>query len=209
MKKGLYQKFHEWVVKQISKVHWEAKYELTPIQKDIIRELLAGDYYIIATRRGNYLSSFFINLGHFLFTGKWGYYTHVLMNLEDEVKDPSDFRLIEATTKGTKYSTFDEVFSGVESVALLKPHSMTIDEWTDCLDAAKVHLGKPYDNLFDVKSDAEVNCVELVKLALKAIPNYEIRFAHFERELASRPTLTPQMFLECQDFHVYHIFKAK
>lgn len=208
MEKTLYQKIHEWVVLQVSKVKWTNKKELSERQKAVIREILAQDYYIIATRRSNYLASWFINLGHFLFTGRWGYYTHVLMNLEDEVKSPEDFRLFEATTKGTKYSTFEDVFHGVEAVALIKPVSMTVDEWTACMDAAKVYLGRPYDNLFDVKSSEEINCVELVRLALSALPDYKTRFADFERILASRPTLTPQTFLECKDFHVYITLRA-
>ena len=209
MEKTLYQRFHEWVVLQVAKVKWKPQSELSPRQKTVIRELLTDDYFIIATRRSNYLASWFINLGHFLFSGKWGYYTHVLMNLEDEVQSPSDFRLIEAVSEGTQFSSFDRVFSGVESVALIKPISMTVEEWTSCLDAVKVHLGKPYDNLFDVKSDKEINCVELVRLALMALPDYKTRFAHFEETLANRPTLTPQTFLECKDFHVYIEIKAR
>lgn len=209
MEKTLYQRFHEWVVLQVAKVKWKNKKELSDRQKEIIREMLEQDYFIIATRRSNYLASWFINLGHFLFSGKWGYYTHVLMNLEDEVQSPEDFRLIEATGEGTTYSSFERVFRGVEAAALIKPVSMTLDEWTTCLDAVKVHLGKPYDNLFDVKSDKEINCVELVRLALMALPDYQTRFAHFEETLAKRPTLTPQTFLECKDFHVYIEIKAR
>lgn len=203
MKKTFLQKIHEWIVKQVAKVSWEVKKTLGSDDREIIRSALASDYFIIATRRSNYLASFFINLGHFLFTGRWGFYTHVLMNLEDEVKSDNDFRLIEATNIGTKYSTLDEVLAGVEAIALLKPHSMTVEEWTLCMDAAKKHLGKPYDNLFNVKNDSEINCVELVRLALKGLPDYNTRFANFERMVTKSLTITPQMFLECKDFHVY------
>lgn len=207
MQKTLFQKIHEWFVKAISHIKWDQKRTLDDVDKAILRDALISDYFIIATRRRNYLTSFFINLGHFFLTGRWGYFTHVLMNLEDSVNDDSDFRFIEATTKGTKYSTFEEVFGNVDGVALIKPRSMTLDEWTSCLDTAKLQLGKPYDNLFNVKNDLEVNCVELVRIALMALPDYDTRFANFEKMLRDKKTLTPDMFAECDDFHIYHMIR--
>lgn len=207
MDKSLFQRIQEWFVKKISHIKWTQKKTLDDVDRAILRDALASDYFIIATRRRNYLTSFFINLGHFLMTGRWGYFTHVLMNLEDTVNDDSDFRFIEATTKGTKYSTFDQVFDGVDGVALVKPHSMTLIEWTSCLDTAKLQLGKPYDNLFNVKNDLEVNCVELVRIALMALPDYSTRFANFEKMLKTKKTLTPDMFAECDDFHIYHMIR--
>jgi len=168
-----------------------------------------NDYYIIATRRSNQLTTFFINLGHFLLTGKWGYYSHVLMNLEDEVADKSDFRFIEATGAGTHYSTFDQVFNGVDAVALVKPRNMSLNEWTGALDSVKVHLGKPYDNLFDIKSDLEINCVELIRLALINVPNYHTRFPEFEKLVNKKKKLTPQMFLDCSDFEVVYQIRRR
>lgn len=207
MEKTFFQKIQEWFVELITPIKWKPKKTLKEPQLSEIRAALTTDYYIIATRRTNFLTSFFINLGHFLLTGRWGFYTHVLMNLEDEVKADNDFRLIEATTHGTKYSTFEQVFTGVNAVGLIKPHSMTVEEWTACMDAAKEHLGKPYDNLFNVKNDLEINCVELVRLALMALPDYSTRFANFEKLLSKKGTLTPSMFAECKDFHVYKVFK--
>jgi hypothetical protein len=124
------------------------------------------------------------------------------MNLGNEVSSDDDFIFIEATTQGTKVSTFDEVFNGTSAVCLIKPKGMTIDEWTTALDETRNYLGRPYDNLFDLKSDLEINCVELIRLALQTMPNYESRFANFEKLLAKKKKLTPQMFLECPDFEV-------
>ena len=192
------------VVKWIGSISWSPKTKdiLTQADQDFIKSLCIKDYYIIATRRDNYLSTFFICLGHFLLTGRWGQYSHVMMNLEDEVKAESDFRFIEAVGTGTRYSTFDVAFADVTSVAMIKPKHMELKEWTACLDAAKVHLGKPYDNLFDIKSDLEINCVELIRLALQSLPDYSTRFHNFENVLSKKKILTPQMFLECEDFHV-------
>ena len=207
MEKTFFQKIHEWFIKAISHIKWDQKKTLDDVDKAILRDALISDYFISATRRRNYLTSFFINLGHFLMTGRWGYFTHVLMNLEGAVNNDSDFRFIEATTKGTKYSTFEEVFGSVDGVALIKPRSMSLDEWTSCLDTAKLQLGKPYDNLFNVKNDLEVNCVELVRIALMTLPDYDTRFANFEKMLRDKKTLTPDMFAECDDFHIYHMIR--
>lgn len=197
-------KILEFIVKLVSNVKWKKSRKLlTESENLIIKNKLSLDYFIILTRREYFLSAFFINLGHFLYTGKWGYYTHVLMNLEDEVEEESDFRLIEATTLGTKYSTFSDVFGTVDSVAFLKPKSMTLDEWTLVLDNAKTHLGKPYDNLFNLKTTEEISCVELVRLALMAQPNYYSDFSNFEEMIRDKKNLTPHMFYECPDFEIY------
>lgn len=190
-------------VKLIAKIKWKQRKTLSDSEIAALRTLLAKNYFIIATRRSNFLSCFFINLSHFLLTGHWGYYTHILMNLEDEVNKDADFRLIEATTKGTQYSSFEQVTYGVDGIALLKPKNMTLLQWTRVMDKAKEQLGKPYDTLFDIKNDQKVNCVELVRLALMALPDYEERFPDFEKSIAKRKNLTPQMFLECTDFEVY------
>jgi Permuted papain-like amidase enzyme, YaeF/YiiX, C92 family len=202
-KLGFFQQLQIDFIKWMSKADWKQKYHLSPENEALLKSSLEKDYYIIATRKDNQLSTFFIGLGHFLLTGKWGYYSHVLMNLEDEVKTDDDFRLIEATGKGVKYSNFDQVFDGAYAVALISPQSMTVAEWTECLDAAKTHLGTPYDNLFNLKSDLEINCVELCRIALQALPDYSTRFAAFEALIKKEDgKLTPQMFLECPDFEV-------
>jgi hypothetical protein len=200
--KKLFNSIVNWGVTLIGKVEWEQKHEISYHSKNVIHNLLVNDYYIIATRRGNHLSTFFIGMAHFFLTGRWGFYSHVLMNLEDEVKDPSDFRLIEATGKGVNYNTFAEVFKGIDAVAVLKPRGMTIEEWTKTMDKANEQLGKPYDTLFDLKNDQQLSCVELIRTALMSLPDYSTRFAHFEKMINKRKNLTPQMFLECDDFEI-------
>jgi hypothetical protein len=200
MFKKLYEGFVEGGVKLITKVKWKQRHELPEADKQRIRELLTKDYYIITTRRGYFLSTFFISLSHFVLTGRWGHYSHVLMNLEDEVRSDADFRLVEATTRGTKYSTFDEVFSNVDAVRLLKPRHMDIGKWTEVFDAADSYIGTPYDNLFDLKTDTRMSCVELVRALLKRLPTYRVDFHNFELMIFHYGNLTPQMFVECDDF---------
>ena len=202
-----YQKLQIWLIELINKVHWKQKSVLNADDESILKDRFEKDYYIITTRRGNYLTTFFISLGNFFLTGKWGFYGHVLMNLEDEVKTDDDFMFIEATGDGTHVSKFTQVFDNVDAVALIVPKNMTIDEWTDALDRAKTYLGRPYDNLFDLKSDLEINCVELVRLALEGIPNYSEKFSDFERMIAKKKKLTPDMFANCADFEVVYTIK--
>lgn len=204
----LFDKLFEAAAKLTGKISWKQRNPLPIEVKSIIAEKLISDYYIIATRRQNYLSTFFINLGHFLFTGRWGYYSHVLMNLEDEVTKLADFRLIEATGSGTHYSPFSKVFDTVDSVALLKPKGIAIEEWSFIMDKVKQQLGKPYDNLFDIANDQALSCVELIRIGLTSLPDYKTRFAHFERTIAKKKNLTPQMYLECTDFEIVWQYKG-
>lgn len=203
MKHNIFQKIQIALIKLSAKVTWSENDGIPEEDREVLRELFARDYYIVGTRRDNFLSSWLQNLGHWFLTGKFGFYTHVLMNTEDEVQDDADFRFIESTGDGTHYSSLETILDGVEAIALMKPTSMTTTEWTACLDRAKTMLGRPYDNLFNLVNGEEINCVELVRNALMALPDYETRFANFEALVRkSKGKLTPSMFAECSDFHI-------
>jgi hypothetical protein len=201
--KKLWASFADWVVITIGKIHWGYKDGLTQKELAEVRELLTPNYYIILTHRKNHLSTFFVGFASWVVTGKWSYWAHALMNLEDEVKSDSDFRLIEATGVGTHYSPFDLVFM-VHGVVLLKPKHMSADAWTVVMDKANTELGKPYDSLFDLRNDKALSCVELVRTALMAEPDYDKNFANFEKMIKERKNLTPQMFYDCPDFQVVY-----
>lgn len=207
MERTFFQKVQIWFIELISKIHWKQSGVLTSEDDVVIKEKFVNDYYIIATRKSNYLTTFFIALGNFFLTGRWGFYSHVLMNLEDEVKEDDDYRFIEATGNGTHYSNYPSVFGAVDAVALIKPKNMSLTEWTKALDKAKTYLGRPYDNLFNLKNDLEINCVELIQLALKNTENYATNFAEFEKLIAKKKRLTPDMFAECSDFEVVFVIK--
>jgi len=180
------------------------EFDLTDDDHNKIRDLLASDYYIILTRRNPHLSTYAICFAHVFLTFRRGYYSHALMNLEGEVATDTDFRLVEATTKyGVAFTDFMHVFN-CDSVAVLKPKNMTIDEWTSALDKAKQQIGKGYDTLYNLADEEQMSCVELVRIALKGNPNYETDFANFEAMIAKYKNLTPQMFYECEDFEVVY-----
>lgn len=193
----------------LGKIHWPAKAVLSAEEQEIIRESLVSDYFIIVTRRQNHFSTFMTGIAHFFLTGRWGYWSHVLMNVEDEVRSDADFRLIEAIGTGVQYTPFEQVFD-CTAMALLKPKHVTLKEFTDLLDArAASYLGRKYDTLFDLKQDNEVSCVELIRDVLKTIPDYDTKFAAFEALISKRKNLDPQMFAECEDFELVYSAIAK
>ncbi len=212
MIKELYRTVGNAIVSTIGKVCWDKLaiatkgryYDLTTEEQNEIRELLRANYYIILTRRKTHLSTYAINFSHFVLSRfrHFGYYSHALMNLEDAVKTDDDFRLMEATgKKGAGFASFDTVFD-CDSVALLKPKKLSVEEWTAVLDKAKEQDGKPYDTLYDLADANSISCVELVRVALMAEPNYAEDFPHFERTIAHAKNLDPHMFYECEDFEV-------
>lgn len=202
---SVFRKPFKWLTSLILSANIKNNKVISESDKSKIYDLLSKDYYIILTRRKTVFSTFFINLADFIITGKWGFWSHTLMNLEDSVTEVKDFRLIEATSAGVHYSPFEMVFN-VESVALLKPKKMTVDEWTNLFDVAKAQLGKPYDTLFDITNNETMSCVELVRHVLQKEPNYEKDFEAFESMIKKSEDLTPQMFFDCGDFEI--VFSA-
>lgn len=190
----------------LGKIHWRLPRHdrMTEEDKQFLRETLAKNYFVILTQNKNHFSAYLVSLGNFFLTGKFSFWSHALMNLEDEVQADSDFRLVEAVSDGVKFSSFDEVFK-CNAVALLKPKSLSLAEWTGVLDTAALqYVGRKYDNLFDLADDNKLSCVELVRNILRGLPNYSENFKNFEALIAKRKNLTPTMFYECEDFEVVY-----
>jgi hypothetical protein len=205
---NIIQKVENLISITIGKINWTSKKVATAEELKTVHDKLISNYYIIMTRHNGHLSTYAISLAHFLLTGRWGYYGHVLMNLEDTVDNDDDFRLIEAIGTGVTYSPFNRVLDAqCGSVALLKPKSMSLEYWTTVLDRAKTELGKPYDTLFDLSNDQALSCVELVRIALQKEPNYATDFANFEAMITKSKNLDPQMFYECPDFEIVYEFR--
>lgn len=187
----------------IGKINWKSKRVMHPEDFATLKQKLKDDYYIILTMHRGHMSSYAISVSNFFLAGKFGYYAHALMNLEDKVETDDDFQFIEATGLGVHYSKFDQAFDDqTSSVALLKPKSMTIEKWTAALDKARTYLGRPYDTLFDLSCDKSLSCVELVRCALQGEPNYAEDFKNFESMIANGKNLAPQMFADCPDFEI-------
>jgi uncharacterized protein YycO len=188
----------------IGKIHWAPKNLLTLAEQKAIYAMLEKDYYVIVSRRNNHLSTYATYITSFFYTGKFSYWSHAMMNLEDTVNNLNDFRIVEAIGDGVQLTPFEKAFD-VNCVALIKPKNMSIDRWTAVLDKAKSEVGKPYDNLFDLANDKALSCVELVRTALEAEPDYDRNFANFEAMIKRAGNqLTPQMYYDCEDFEVVY-----
>lgn len=179
-------------------IYWS----LTEQDHDQLRELLRPNYYIILNRRKTHLTTYLISIANKIKTGRWAHYTHALMNVDDgNIRNDNDFKLMEATGKGVHFSTFMQVFD-CDSVALLRPRQMSDHDWTGVLDRLLRQKGKKYDCLFDLADESELSCIELVRVALKALPDYNTRFARFEQMIQKTGNVTPQMLYDCPDFEV-------
>lgn len=129
------------------------------------------------------------------------------MNVEGDLAGHLGYQLIEATGVGVHYSTFMEVFD-CDSVALLSPRGVPLEEWTKVLDEVKTDLGKGYDTLFDISTDANVSCVEMVYWGLKALPDFEQRFPKLVALISERGNnLTPQMLYDTGELEI--IFEVR
>lgn len=176
-------------------------YSLKESDHDLIRMLLKEHYCLILTRRKCCLSTYMITLGSLITIGKSSHWTHTLMNLEGDIVNNVDFKLIEATSKGVHYSTFMEVFD-VDSIVLLKPRDISLLEWTLVLDKVKSDYGKEYDTLFDIYSEQNVSCIELIYHGLKKLPDYQQRFPKLIEMVNSAKNITPQMLYDCEELEI-------
>jgi hypothetical protein len=177
-------------------------YRLTEDDQMTIRKMLKDNYFIILTRRKSHLTTYLIALVSAIVTGKFAHYTHALMNVEGDLETLDGYKLIEATSTGVHWSTFEEVFD-CDSVVLLSPRGLSLHGWTVVLDTVKSQLGKEYDDLFDIASDQNVSCVEMVYWGLKSLPDYETRFPELVQLIRTRGNdLTPQMLYDCGDLDV-------
>ena len=208
---NILRKFGGWFVPKISWITWNGLralfnggvfYRLNEEDWEFLRTALAKDHYIILTRNDSHFSTYLVSLGNVITTGKFSHWGHALMNTEgDNTIGNIGFKLMEATSSGVHCSTFQEVFR-CDSVALLKPKNMTIEDWTAVFEKLLKQDGKKYDDLFDLADDQQLSCVELVRTALQSLPDYSIMFANLEEMIVKYGNLTPEMYYTCTDFEV-------
>ena len=183
--------------------NWTLTNPVTQDELDKVNSLLASNYYIILTRNNNHLSSYMIGISDFFLSGKFGFWGHTLINVEDQVVNETDFKFVESIASGVQYATFKEV-TAVNSIALLKPKTMPADDWNAILQKAYADIGKPYDLVFDLNQTDAMSCVELVRNVLQADPTYATNFANFEALAQKHGKVTPQMLYDCGDFEVVY-----
>lgn len=197
------------IMKVFSIVNWEwLKFKITGRRFNLrledlitVSEYLAKDYYLILTRKDAHLSTFMINLGHFLKTGQWGFWSHILMNVDNSVDDVNKFLFCEATGTGVHTSKLMDVLN-CDAVCLLKLTKYTSEEFTECTDDYLDDLEKKYDCLFDMLDDKKMSCVEFVRDQIRHLNNYSEKMSRFEELVARQKSITPDMFYSCPDFEV-------
>lgn len=192
----------------IKSLIWGRIYELKDDEKNFIYSRLKNSSYVILTRRDTHLTTYFVSLCNYFMTGKFGYWGHACMNVEgDKVGSPRDIVILESIASGVKISGFDEVFD-CDSCALLIPKYVGEDEWEAAVETAKKYVSRGYDLCGEFGTDEEVNCVELVLLAIKSVPNHRELFAGVFNLIEKHGTLTPDMFVMSGAFNVYYEFRA-
>src|ERR1035437_1082598 len=208
---GTWLKTWNCLLRFFSNIHWPriqalinggVYYGLRESDHDQIREILAKNYLIILTRTNCHLTTYLIAIISAFVDHKLSHYCHALMNVEGDIPGHLDYKLIEATNVGVHYSTFMEVFD-CDSVALLSPKGIPLEEWTKVLDTVKNELGKDYDNLFDLTQDKQVSCVEMVYWGLKTLPDFEQRFPKLVALIKTEGNnLTPQMLYDTGELEI-------
>jgi len=116
---------------------------------------------------------------------------HAQMSAPDEHGYP--IAVVEAVTAGVKVSSFEKAGSS-DALAALRPRISKSDKLRAILDALQ-HLGKPYDYNFDLATDNELVCSELVYKAYQRARGIELRATTFN----GRSLLSPNAICEKYD----------
>lgn len=186
-------------------------YNLTAEDRDRARVLMASGTFLWVSRRRTHLTSYLISFADWAlslsvwvksrFKGprpKWGYWTHAFLNL-----NPT--RFIEAVAKGVQEAHFDEVLN-VDAVAVLAPAFVSPQEWEELsgrvIEKAKAQLGKKYDTIFNIADEDQLSCIELMRVVLMEVPNYETKFRDFEETIKLYKNVTPEMLYRSKSFVV-------
>ena len=176
-----------------------------------IKRYLRDQNCLIATYDPYSLSGMFVIVGTYIKTRRWPKYTHLIANTEraqTSLSLPIEFKFVEATGKGVKKPTFDQVFRKVKRAALLTPKFCTQDQFEEAIYFANDTVGREYDFLYNNGDQTKMSCVEVILYCLRKLPNYEVNFRCLDFMMKYLKVLTPQMFIDCGEFHVYEVEAA-
>ncbi len=189
-------------------------YNLTSEDRDKCKDLMESARYIWLSRRKTHLTTYLISLADFaLGIIQWikrkqafpklnfSKYTHAFFNIDDDL-------LLEAIGKGVIESYFDDVFD-CDWICAAKISGLHDHEW----EAISIRmasnglkqLGKKYDTIFNLDSDNELSCIELIRVMIvEAIGNdrYAETMMDFQSLIQKSGNLTPQMLRDSNSFEV-------
>lgn len=198
----------------------ELEGNLTAIDHNRIKEVLAKGHYIILIRRSTHLTTYLISLGHFVLQlrtfvlhfsryrlgygwPKLGYWSHALINVENtETTNEDDFILVEAIGKGVKASEFLEVFDcdAVKIIAPISEITGATRPWEIITEKVFEDVGKKYDLFFDMDDASTMSCVEFVYDTLKNDSLYKYDFEELTQMIEIHGNLDPEMFAMAKCF---------
>lgn len=180
-------------------------YDISSSDRDSLRDMAEHGFYIFVTRRETHLTTYLISFGDWVLSlGVWvrnrfkgprprfGFWSHAFLNIDE-------IHFMEAINKGVVISHFDDVFD-CDAVCVLMPKFFHHADWGPVVAKALDLKGRNYDTVFNLADDSELSCIELVRAALKASPNYEKAFADFEHSIQTYNNLTPQMLYDSTSF---------
>lgn len=177
------------------------EFDLTDEDIETACDYLLADRYIGLGWRKTHFTSYLIAIGHFILTGRWTLWSHAWANIDDETKDPFRMRIYESVAVGAKISRFWNVLN-VDAVALLRPKHLSAEQWEKVNTAIVSAISRKtkYDIFANEEDHSEVNCVELVVMAiLEAAPD---ALPGTSAMMKKTKALTPPMLYESGDFDI-------
>ena len=206
------------LLRWMSTVTWKLKgSEMSDLDKENIKALLAKDHYIILTWRSNHLTSYTIGFAHFVLMlwakirmphsqpwPKFARYSHACLNIErtDDPRASEDYEILEALAAGVKTSPFNEVFNCKRAV-LLEP-AIPSDAWQALVERGLDRLGTMYDLDLDLSQDKKLSCIELCIYVLKGWALYDATFGDIMTDVHVFGNLDPQMLRDSHAFRVVY-----
>lgn len=187
-------------------------YDLKSSDRESARDLMTLGSYLWVSRRDSHLTTYLISFldwllvlktwiknGHEGMRPRFGFWSHAFMNYDDN-------EIVEAIGKGVVKNFFDDAFD-CDAIAAMVPRNISRLEWAvlqpKIVKELEKQVGKKYDTNFDLSSEDQVSCIELVRLVLKKeVEDYDLKFANFETMIKMYKNVTPQMLYESKDFVV-------
>jgi hypothetical protein len=179
------------------------RYAIQSIDIHRVEDTVKSGPRIILTRKKTHLSAFFVALGHFFLTGEWGYWSHLSLCIPDSGQTKWTMKVIESTSDGVRLSFLVDVMKA-DAVCVMRPRLVDGEMWGEMLAEAMAKLGVAYDDDFNLESDDEVSCVELLMAAAKQSFDFDRYFPGLSAMVAKEKNLTPDMIYTCGDFQIYY-----
>jgi len=174
-------------------------FDLTREDVNFLCNCLQSDRYFGLLRRKVHLTTYLISIGHFILTGKFGYWSHIWANVEDDEADQLSIDIIEAVGKGVIVSPFWDVLN-CDAICLLKPKYINDEQWEKVAKEIRGFVGKKYDSFFNINNPDELSCEELLYWGIMSVDDKAL--PGLNRLIKKYGNFTPDMIYSCGDFMI-------